>query len=137
VVYGHNLPTQMLLPCREMIVVLNTFPHIIDRINALMMNRNEINCATHILIRDIVTPDDVERVKNAITFRYKVETTNYLYMDFSDYESAVSCQITQLTRFTDISAGFKKYIIEFIHSLLPELKPNHIKKAIKMARKGR
>ncbi|MDF2486507.1 MAG: hypothetical protein K0R46_2675 [Herbinix sp.] len=135
--YGRNVTEDIQLLCSELIIVINTFPHIIDETNTLVHDIGNKDCRIRILIRDIVTLDDVERVKASVTFPFSNEMLNYLYLDYADYECAVNCQYTQLIRFTNISSGMEKYIINNIRTMLPDIKPNQIKKALLAARKGR
>lgn len=135
IIYGDDYRNEDQLECQSFNIVVNTFPHMIDRINSLLQNVLGKKERIRLLIRDIVTIDDVDRVKRAM-LPIKTEKVSYLYYDVTDYENAINCQITQVIRFNKITSRMEKYIIEQIHDLLPELKITKIKRAMTVARKG-
>jgi hypothetical protein len=137
VAYGRNFKRDVILPCKELNIVINTFPHVIDEINTLIKGATIGAERVHILIRDIVSIDDTDRVKEAVKFQYEDEKDNYLYMDVSDYECAVNCQVNQVINFTNITSRMEKYITYHIGGILPNISHGQIKKALNAARKGR
>ncbi len=134
-VYGYHNPMEHLLPCNEWIAVLNTFPHVIDKINTLLKNTKDC-LITRILIRDVIDMSDMERVKEGISLPIAKDNMDHLYLDYGDYTSALQCQITQMIRLTDISSGLMKYLIKGIQSIIPGMKQRQIKRAMKAVRKG-
>ncbi|MGF7142542.1 hypothetical protein HNQ56_000960 [Anaerotaenia torta] len=135
-VFGYDY-NQELFPCNRLIAVTNTFPHIVDKIN-LCINEAELpRDRLRLLIRDVVSADDVEQVKKRVSFAYEEEPPNYLYLELTDYLCAVRCQETQTVNFENISQGMKNYILCSIRQMLPELGSVRIKRAMHLARKGR
>ena len=135
IVFGYQDPKNFFFPCNEMIAVINPFPHVIDKMNHLLSNSKE-SLISRLLIRDIIDMNDFDRVKNAITFPVAKECFDLLYMDYGDYGSAINCQVTQVIRFTDISIGLMKYLINLILFLLPNMNPKLIRNTIKVVRRG-
>jgi hypothetical protein len=135
--YGNNYRSEVILPCEEFNVVINSFPHTIEKINLLMGSAKCESENINLLIRDIVSIDDVDRVKSAVNFPFQNHKGEYLYLDASDYECAVNCQVKQIVKFSNISSHMKKYIILHIHRLFPDLKESRIKKALKAAGRGK
>lgn len=134
-VYGYHNPKAFFIPCNETIAVINTFPHVIDKINALLNDSKE-SLISRVLIRDIIDMNDIDRVKNAIAFPMAKESFDFLYLDYGDYGRAINCQVTQMIRLTDISMGLMKYLINLILFLVPDISPKIIKNAIRAVRRG-
>lgn len=133
--YGFNDTKHCDLECKFIIILVNTFPHITDKINELLKEKDLQVQDSRLLIRDVTVIDDVDRVKKEFS-SYQFSEISYLYLDISDYESAIHCQLSQIIRFTKVSTGMKKYIMEQIHALLPQLTHHKIKKAMALARRG-
>lgn len=136
VVYGSNYVIDFPIPCKTVNIVVNTLPHIIEGVNLLLHNILKNEDSFRLLIRDVITPDDVDRVKECMDLPIKLENINYLYLDLRDYEGAMYCQLRQQIRFRKVSIGMVKYITDQIISILPKTKPARIKRAIVMARRG-
>ena len=128
--------TENTLSCNVMNIVVNTFPHTIDKINTLVLKSELQADQLHLLVRDIISPNDIDRVNEAIEFQYD-NKLNYLYLDLSDYSCAVNMQEKQLFKFLRLSSGMKRYIISQIHDIFPNIKLNKINKALTSAGKGR
>lgn len=136
VVYGLNYINDISFPFQEINIVINTFPNVIYQVNSLMQNNlNSLN--VRVLIRDMISPDDVDNVKQLLSFEYDEEKINYLYLDLSDYENAVNCQYKQVVSFTYASRKMEKCIINQINRILPDVSHNQITKALSAAKKGR
>lgn len=136
VVYGMNYFNDLPFECKQLNVVVNTFPHMLDDVSGIMKEALYHKDKYNLLIRDIVTIDDVDIVEKTFAISSKLNRVNYLYLDISDYESAVECQLSQIVKFTKISIRMKKYIIEQIHELLPQLKTAKISNAMNAAKRG-
>ena len=136
VVYGSNYVIGFPIPCKTVNIVVNTLPHIIEGVNLLLHDILKNEDSFRLLIRDVITPDDVDRVKECMDLPIKLENINYLYLDLRDYDGAMYCQIRQQIRFRKVSMGMVKYITDQIISILPKTKPARIKRAIVMARRG-
>lgn len=117
-------------------VVVNTIPHQMDEINTLLQKIALHETKINLLVRDIITIDDVDRVKQSLELPNQLMDISYLYLDINDYESAVQCQVTQIVRFHRITKGMEKYILKQVKNIFPKLKETIIKKAIKLAKKG-
>jgi hypothetical protein len=135
--YGMNYIEDDRLPWKKLYVVINPFPHRLERVNEQMNSIHSKPVGVDILVRDIIVIDDVDRVMEAIQFPHQIEQINYLYWNTNDYECAVNCQRKQIANFSRGSSQMKKYLIRQIHSLLPEYKTGRIKKALKSAERGR
>lgn len=136
IVYGMKHVKELPLDCKQMNVVVNTFPNIIEKVNELLKESMHYKDRRNLVIRDVITVDDVDTVEKSLPTLGKFNRVDYLYLDFSDYESAVECQLTQVVRFTKISAKMKKYIVAQIQGIFPQLNANKINHAIKAARRG-
>lgn len=91
-------------------IVVNPFPHILDKVNALLKDSIPDNMKLRLLVRDIISPDDLEIIKSNIMPAKNLDCINCLYLDFNDYENAIRCQRTQTVRFRKVSYRMKKYI---------------------------
>ncbi len=123
------------LPCNFLYTTTNTFPYIIDNINTLMLNSEWKTEKQRLIIRDMITPDDIDRVASKIRFHY--DAIESLYLDIDDYYCAVNCQEIQLIRFMKLSSGMKTFIISQLHDIFPQIKIKRIKNAFALAGKGR
>lgn len=135
--YGNNYRSDVILPYDEINIVINPFPHTIEKINLLMDSVMCVGVNINLFIRNIVSIDDIDRVKGAVSFPFQYHKGDYLYLEASDYECAMNCQITQIVKFTNISSHMKKHIIRHIHRLFPDLRESRIKKALNTAGRGR
>jgi hypothetical protein len=134
--YGFHPPKELPLNCNLIYVVMNTYPHIIDKINALISNSEWKEVEFKLLIRDIITPDDIDRVISKVKFPY--DTRQYhLFLDHDDYFCSVNCQIQQSIKFIKLSSGMRKFIINSIHEIFPQIRNNKIKRAFTSAGRGR
>lgn len=137
VVYGYSNNMNFQLPFLETNVVINTFPHVIERVNSMMMDMEGTGFNHRLLIRDILSIDDLERVKSELSFTYEDDKNDYLYLDLDDRESAVNCQVKQIVNFANVSGRMESYITGHLHVIFPQINMSYIKKAFKEARKGR
>lgn len=136
VVYGRNYKQDFRLNLKYLNIVVNTFPNILEEMTPIIHNAAKYEDSLGLLIRDIVTLDDVDRVKDSLALPPKVADIDYLYFDLADYENAVECQISQVARFTRVSARMEKYIVNQVLRIIPKIKEAKVKKAVKAARKG-
>ncbi len=134
--YGLNPSRELLLSCDILLIVMNAYPHMIDKVNALMSTLDWKAEKHQLLIRDIITPDDIDRVISKVRFPYD-NKEYYLFLDHNDYFCAVNCQINQSLKFLKLSSNLKKFIIYFIHDIFPQIKINNVKKALTSAGRGR
>lgn len=121
IVYGFNYTYIRSVRHDYINIVANQYTHILDKINNLIGTLPPESQDLRLLVRDILSPDDLEKVKNSITFAQNLNCINYLYMDFNDYENAIKCQRTQTVKYSKVSGRMKKIIlgeIDFITSLL-------------------
>lgn len=136
VIYGFDNIEKYPIHLDFLNIVVNPFPHNIYRVNRVLHNSSLENTNLRVLVRDIVTIDDVDRVSSGITSRLSPARTMYLYYDINDYDNALKCQRSQVVRFRKISSGMKKIILTDIGDILPNIKPFIIRKAVYKARKG-
>ena len=135
--FGLEYKGDMPFLCDEFNVVINTFPHIVGRMNE-MISVNGIRAKKiRILIRDITSIDDLERVKGEFTFPYDKQREDYLDYSVADRESALACQVNQVIQFTRVSGRMKKHILSHTQELFPGIPYGNIKNAYHNARKGR
>jgi len=136
VVYGFNYVKNYPIKTDVLCIITDSLPSNIDKINNLKCfedaNRNRIN----VLVRDIVSMDDFERVKSSIKCPESHADYEYLYYDTYDYENALKCQLLQVIQFRRISSRMRRIIIDKISKLLPDIKPSSVRKAFLRARKG-
>lgn len=135
--FGYKLPKMLYCRFDANIVVLNTYPHVIEKANVMMEGKEYDPEKLSIVIRDIIRVDDVERVKNEITFPHKDSNESYLYHDAADYENSIRVMTKQVVDFSGISASMEKYIIHFIQSNFSDHSIHEIKRAFNSAKKGR
>lgn len=124
------------IPFNMVNVVVNPYPHIIDKVSDMIKSSPMQENNVRLLVRDILTQDDIDRVKISLSLPPKVENVSYLYVDNDDISSSIECQINQVVRFTNISSRMKKYIIDQVQVIFPKENSNKIKKAFVEARKG-
>ena len=136
VVYGFNNIENYPIHMDFLNIVVNPFPHNTFRVNTALSNVSTENINIRVLVRDIVTIDDFDRVRASIISVLSPSRTMYLYYDIKDYENALTCQISQVVRFRKISSRMKRIIMTEIGDILPSIKPSIIRKAVGLARKG-
>jgi hypothetical protein len=134
--YGNTYQHEYQLECESINIVVSIFPHMIQEINKYLKTKISQNETYKVLIRDMITPDDADRVLEALELPEKADKISTLYLDMNDYESAVNCQISQTARFTKISKQTKQYITGQILDMFPKLTKNRVKRAMTLARKG-
>lgn len=117
-------------------IVVDSYPSNLDRVNAFLNKIELNNSQIRLIIRDIITLDDVERIKRSVSATITWSSRDYLYLEIRDHENAIKCQINQSVNFKKISPRMKKLIITEIENILPNIKPARIKRAAYLARKG-
>lgn len=105
-------------------VVVNAFTHVLDKVNFLISNCIPDNIDLRLLVRDIITPDDLEIIKSRINFTIKPDCINYLYLDFKDYENAIRCQRLQAVKLGRASRRMKKLILSEVKYINSQLCPS-------------
>lgn len=115
-------------------VSLNIMPSNIVKANNIIKNLNNENIS--IIIRDIISIEDFERVKEHIEKKLDEKYYNYFYYSLEDFENYVNCQINQIIRFDNVSSQIQNFIKDEIKNLYPNINNSLIKKAIKIASKG-
>ncbi len=144
VVYGFSNIEKYPIHLDYLNIVVNPFPHNTFRVNRALCSCSSENISESIsenldirvLVRDIVTIDDFDRIRDSIVSVLSPTKTMYLYYDIIDYENALKCQISQGVRFRKISFGMKKIVMTEIGDIFPSIKPSIIRKAVGLARKG-
>jgi hypothetical protein len=134
--YGFRPLKELSFTCDYVYVVMNTYPHIIDHINVLLSNTEWKTEQLILLIREIFTPNDIDRVTSEVKLPYDTRKY-YLFLDHNDYFCSVNCQIQQSLKFLKLSSGMKKFIISSIQNIIPDMNSKKIKKAFTMAGRGR
>lgn len=134
--YGFNLEEVEAFDFRQMNLVINTFPHVIFQVNQLLQDSQKHLLHTKVLIRDMISADDIDRTLSMLHDTIKREDTSYLYLELADYESAIKCQRTQDMRFNKLTRGVIKYIQSQLKDILPDQTAENIRKAILSARRG-
>lgn len=134
--YGFHSPQELPFICDHFYIVMNAYPHIIDKINELISDMQWRTEQLIPVIRDIILPGDIERVTS--TVKLPLNTRQYcLYLDQKDYFCSISCQMQKSFRFVKLSSDMKKFIIDSVHNIIPQIKNKIIKKAFSMAGRGR
>lgn len=118
-------------------IVVDSLPSNIERVGTLLNEMSINNTQTRLLIRNIISMDDVERVTRNITQDNTWYSINYLYLELSDYENAIKCQMSQTIGLRRISKRMKKYITHEINGILPDIKLSKIRKMVFWSGKGR
>lgn len=136
VVFGFNYINIPDISLDFLYIVVNSLPSNIDRVNTLLNVIPTDNLKINLLARDIISIDDLERIKNSINFPDKPSRIDYLYLDIADYENAIRCQIFQVVRFKRISSRMKKIIVSGIQDIIPNIKQSKIRRAAFFAGKG-
>jgi len=136
VVHGFHYISEIPLKYNQFIVTVNTLPSKIDQIHALVTSIANAECKITVLIRNIISLDDIDRVMQGIPLPQKMMSIQYLYLDTDDLQNAVECQIKKVIRFTGISSGMRKYIIHTIKDMLSHENTSKIKRAVKSAERG-
>lgn len=117
-------------------IIVNPFPHNLQKVNHIMSHFSSSPINIKLIVRDIVTIDDFDRVRRSMASGIKPYKSMYLYYDLDDYENAMQCQILQVIRFKKISLGMKRLIMAELGDILPKIKPESRRKAFCLARKG-
>lgn len=136
IVYGLNNNWSTSLSPDYLNIVLDAFPSSGKKVNEYLSNIKIDNIKVRLLVRNIITRDDYDRVKNSILSEIRPISSRYIYYDMNDYENAIKCQVSQAISFRKVSASMRKYIRSEIADLLPSIKPFIIRRAINRAMKG-
>lgn len=118
-------------------VVTDSLPSNIERVGTLLSEMSINNTQTRLLIRNIISMDDVERVKRNITQNNTWYSINYLYLELCDYENAIRCQMSQTIGLRRVSKSMKKLIIHETKGILPDIRLSKIRNTVFWAGKGR
>lgn len=136
IVYGFNYRDIPVIPLDYLNIVVDSFPNNIDRVNSILKDIPTDKLKIKLLVRDLISIDDLERIKESIMLPSKPFSIDYLYLDMVDYENAIKCQISQVVRFRKISNRMKKIIVNGIQDILPNIKLSQIRRAAFIAGKG-
>jgi hypothetical protein len=136
IVYGFEYIERYPIRLDILNIVVNSFPHNIYRVGRALLNASSEHTEIKVIVRDAITIDDVDRVRDSIASEINPVRTMYLYYDINDYVNALKCQISQVVRFRKISSGMKNIVMTEIVNILPGIKPSIIRKAVCKARKG-
>lgn len=136
VVFGFNYTDIESIPLDCLNIVVDSFPNNLDKVNHLLQDIPTDSLRIRILIRDIISIDDLDRIKNSINLPNKPVNIDYLYFNITDYENALQCQLTQVVRFRRISNRMKKIIISEVKDIIPNIKQSKIRRAAFFAGKG-
>lgn len=136
VVYGFNYLDNDQLQLDFLNIVLDPFPNSVCRINKALCNASIDNIRLRVLVRNIITIDDLDRVKASILLKQTAASTNHLYYDILDYENALRCQVFQVICCRKISSKMKRFIMSEACELLPGIKQSTIRRAFHLAMKG-
>lgn len=136
VVYGFNYIEIPQLKFDFLNIIVDPFPNSACKVNKALCNTSTDSMKVKILVRNIVTIDDFDRVNTSIIVKQGAASSSYLYYDIIDYENALKCQISQGIFFKNISSKMKRFILSEICDILPSIKPSIIKKTIRLTMKG-
>ncbi len=136
VVYGFNNISWHSVRLDYLNIILDSFPYKINKVNKILSNIRTDDIKVRLLVRDIITMDDFDRVQTTIISRVNPVSASYIYYDMNDYINAIKCQASQVIRFKGISSSMREYIRSEIDDMFPSTKPSHIRKAICIAGKG-
>ena len=133
--FGLNYVDSIPFNIDTMNIVVNPLPSMIDRVKVFLDRMEYDNSRVRLLIRDLISIDDIDRVKRSISDADTWISCDYLYLELIDYENSISCQVKQVIKFKKISKRMKKFIISEVGNILPNIKPFRIRKAFFLARK--
>jgi hypothetical protein len=136
VVYGLDITWKHTIQLDYLNIVIDSFPNNIDRVKRAISDVPTDNIRLRLLVKDIVTIDDFDRVKASFVSEIMPISSKYIYYDINDYENAIRCQVFQSIRFKGISKKMNKFIRSEIADILPGTKPSQINRAVCLARKG-
>lgn len=136
IVYGLNYVAHPSINLDYINIITDPFPNHIDQINILLNEFPLDSMKVKILVRDIISLNDLERVKYSIKLAHNPYSIKYLYFDINDRENAIECQISQLVRFRRISSKMKNIIISETGDVFANIKLSRIRKAFFYAKKG-
>ncbi len=124
----------------RIVVVTNLFMHNLEKVNLYADTINQLGeeVGRYFLVRDVI---DMKITPYALSKQIGIdipeENMIEIYFEYTDYESAILCQYNQVPRFTKITRGLRRYLIEEVMDIYPDLSKKECKKAYKAARKGR
>ena len=136
VVYGFNYLEKPPIKIDVMYIISDSFPSNIVKINKFIFTIATDNANLRLIMRDIVTIEDFERVKRSLLHSWNHDNSGYLYYDIYDYENALKCQISQDIKYRRISSRMKKTIINELGNIVSNIKPSSIRRAFYSAGKG-
>lgn len=134
--YGFNYIESPQLNLDFLYIVVDPFPNSSCKVRKALSKVWADNIKVNILVRNIITLDDFDRVKSGILLRQSNASIRYLYYDIKDYENSLNCQLSQAVRFKKVSLRMKGFIISNLTDILPSVKLSIIRKAVCIARKG-
>lgn len=135
VYYGDSYHGELPMLCQQITVVVNSYPHVISEITKDVLSKLNSK-KIKLLIRDIITIDDVDRVLTELKLTITKEMVSYLFLDIGDQAAAIECQVNQVPRFHKSSADLRKYIACSIKEILQNVSDRQIKKALLLAGRG-
>lgn len=136
IAYGLNYIENPLLELDYLNLIVDPFPNHIDKVNKYLNDSIIGDINVRILARDIITLDDLDRVKSSLKLGYKPDSIKYLYYDINDRENGIQCQVSQNIHFRRVSSKMKKLIMSEVCDILHGIKLSEVRKAYSYARRG-
>ena len=121
----------------QVIFVTDLYLHSLNNLNSMekMFKNREIE--KYLLVKDIV---DMKITPYAVSKQINIdipeENMFQLYFEYNDYVSKIKMQYDNIPSFTKISKSLKRYLIDEVAGLYPEINKKAIKKAYNKAKRG-
>jgi len=124
--FGYNYRNIRPLKLDYMNIIVNPFTHVLDKIAGMMKETifNDINIK--MIVRDIISPDDLETVKSSMIRVSRPESISYLYLDFNDYENALRCQKLQTVNLRKVSKRMKQLVTDEVKYITSKLSTKEV-----------
>jgi len=134
--YGFQNPNSELDEFSRITFVTDLFNHNIERLNSLGLDIKD-NIERYLIVKDVVdTKISPYLIAGKLNYNVPEDNKLSLYFEYNDYISAIICQHNQVARFTKISRSYKRFLIEDVMSIYPELSRSECSKAFNKAKKG-
>ncbi|CRZ33727.1 hypothetical protein DFR55_12215 [Herbinix hemicellulosilytica] len=122
--FGYSYRDIRPLKLDYMNIVVNPFTHVMNKVAGIMNDTLPNDIKLKLIVRDILSPDDLETVKNSINMESDPDSISYLYLDFKDYENALRCQQLQTVNIRKVSKRMKKLVTGEVKYIVSKLNGN-------------
>lgn len=121
----------------RVVFVTDLYLHNLENINTMADLFRDRDIEKYLLVKNIV---DMKITPYTVSKKLNIEVSDenmfQQYFEYNDYVSKIKLQHDKIPSFAKISKSLKRYLIDEVISIYPEINRNIVKKAYNKAKKG-